>query len=64
MMYLICHITSHEIYGWALLVLCQYADKFCDHNDCDGGDIFLICHVAPLMNTFKECEFKGGRLSR
>ena len=46
MMYLIYYITSHEIYGWALLVLCQYADKFCDHNDCDGGDIFLICHVA------------------
>ena len=24
-------------------MLCQYADKSCDHKHCDGGNMFLIC---------------------
>ena len=55
------HWESMRIYGWELLVLCHYADKPCDHRHCDGGDMFLICHIISLEHMFKWlCEFLGG----
>ena len=41
------------MYGWEFLVLCHDADKPCDHRHCDGGDMFLICHVTSLEQMFK-----------
>ena len=41
-------------------MLCDYADKSCDHKHCDGGDMFLICHVTSREHMFKGlCEFMG-----
>ena len=66
-MYLIYHVTSHdhliemancEFYGLELLVLCHYAY-------CNGGDMFLICHVTSHEPMFKGfCEVMGGTPSR
>ena len=42
-------------------MLCHYADKSCGHKHCDGGDMFLICHVASCEHMFKGlCEFMSG----
>ena len=56
-----------QIYGWELLKISQHLDKFCEHWNCDSGDIgFLICSVtSPEEHMFKElCEFTGGIPSR
>ena len=55
-----------RIYGCELLALCHYADNFCDHKHCDGGDmIFLICHLTTHEQMFKGlCKFMGGNPSR
>ena len=46
-------------------MLCHYADKSCDHKYCDGGDIFLICHVTSREHMFKGfCEFMGTMFGR
>ena len=45
-------------------MLCHYADKFRDHKHCDGGDMFLICHVTSHEHMFKWlCKFMGGTVS-
>ena len=51
--------------GWEFLVLCFYADKSCDHEQCDGGDIvFLICQVTCRQHMFKGLyELMGGSSS-
>ena len=51
-----------KIYSWKLLGVCHHPDKYCDHKQCDNGDIkFLICHVTSREHMFKRLrEFMGG----
>ena len=53
-----------RIYVLEFLVLYDYAHKYCDHKQCEGGDMFLVCHVTFCEHMFKGlCEFMSGKPS-
>ena len=60
-MYLLCHVTSHN-HGWELFAVCQHPDKSSEHKNGDSGYIiFLICHATYRDYIFKGmCEFMSG----
>ena len=59
--YLLCHVTSHN-HGWELFAVCQHPGKFCEHKNGDSGYIiFIICHATYRDHIFKGmCEFMSG----
>ena len=70
-MYLVCHVTSHDLiegsckflckFLWReLLAVCYHPDKPCDHRYCESGDMFLICHVTLRDHMFKELLISWG----
>ena len=43
-----------QIYGWNVFLVCHHPDQSCDHNHCNRGGIFLICHVTSHEHMLKE----------
>ena len=64
-LYQICMTTKlkvMEIYGWELLLVYHHPDKSCDHNQCDGGDVFNFSRdlLWTILKGLYEYEFMGG----
>ena len=32
--------------------MCHHPDQFCDHKDCDNGNMFLICHDTSYDHMY------------